>query len=191
MQTEGKVILFSAPSGTGKTTVVRHLLEVFPNISFSVSATTRKPRGNEQHGNEYYFLSEEDFRNKLENDAFLEHEEVYPGLFYGTLWSEVHRIWEQGKVVLFDVDVVGGLNIKKKFGEQALAVFLQPPSIDTLMQRLKARSTEVEHELNMRINKAKQELSFADQYDVVVVNDVLQETFEKCEALVKAFISKP
>ena len=188
MENSGKVIIFSAPSGTGKSTVVTHLLKVFPQLAFSVSATTRKPRGTEIHGKEYYFLEEKDFRNRIDNHEFLEHEEVYKGLFYGTLWSEVNRIWSEGKTVVFDVDVVGGLNIKKKFGEKALAVFLKPPSIDVLMDRLKSRSTEVEHELTMRIEKAQHELSFEKQYDVVVVNDVLSETFERCEKLVREFV---
>ncbi|MCK9482039.1 MAG: guanylate kinase [Bacteroidia bacterium] len=189
MEINGKVIIFSAPSGTGKSTVVNHLLNIFPELEFSVSATTRKPRGKEIHGKEYYFLSESDFKAKLANDEFLEHEMVYEGLYYGTLWSEVKRIWSHGKTVVFDVDVMGGLNIKKQFGDKALAVFLRPPSIEVLMERLKKRSTEVEHELQERINKANHELSFESKYDVVVVNDVLEQTFTQCESLVRNFIS--
>lgn len=189
MSTSGKVIIFSAPSGTGKSTVVNHLLQVFDNLEFSVSATTRKPRGKEVNGKEYYFLLENDFKQKLANNEFLEHEMVYEGLYYGTLWSEVKRIWNDGKTVVFDVDVMGGLNIKKQFGSNALAVFLKPPSIDVLMERLKKRSTEVEHELQERINKAHHELSYESKYDVVIVNDVLEDTFAKCEKLVRDFTS--
>ena len=189
MSTSGRVIIFSAPSGTGKSTVVNHLLQVFDNLEFSVSATTRKPRGKEVNGKEYYFLLENDFKQKLANNEFLEHEMVYEGLYYGTLWSEVKRIWNDGKTVVFDVDVMGGLNIKKQFGSNALAVFLKPPSIDVLMERLKKRSTEVEHELQERINKAHHELSYESKYDVVIVNDVLEDTFAKCEKLVRDFTS--
>jgi len=183
-----KVIIFSAPSGSGKTTVVNHLMKTISQLGFSVSATTRKPREGEQNGREYYFLSEETFRQKIENKEFLESEEVYKGILYGTLKSEVERLWSLGKTVIFDVDVVGGLNIKKEFGDDALAIFLQPPSIDILMERLKKRSTEVEHELNMRIDKARYELGFADKYDKVLINDVLDETLKEAETIVRNFI---
>ncbi|MEC8693157.1 MAG: guanylate kinase, partial [Bacteroidota bacterium] len=143
-----KLLIFSAPSGSGKTTVVKHLMEVMPEkLGFSVSATTRKPRPGEVHGREYYFLSDEEFRLKIEEGAFLEHEEVYSGILYGTLWSEVKRIWSEERLVVFDVDVLGGLNLKKEFGDKALAIFLRPPSVEILMERLTKRSTEVEHEL--------------------------------------------
>ena len=188
MSTQKKLIIFSAPSGSGKTTVVKHLLKIMPELEFSVSATTRKPRPGETHGKEYFFFSEEDFKSKIANKEFLEYEEVYKGLIYGTLYSELERIWSQGKTVVFDVDVVGGLNIKKEFGERALAVFLKPPSVEILMERLTNRSTEVEHQLKERIEKAQYELSFEDKYDVVLVNDVLEETFEKSEKLVRDFI---
>ncbi|MCO6495727.1 MAG: guanylate kinase [Bacteroidetes bacterium] len=190
MGNQGKVIIFSAPSGTGKSTVVNHLIKVFDNLEFSISATTRKPRGNEVNGREYYFLSEEEFSKKLKNNEFLEHEQVYEGLYYGTLWAEVKRIWADGNTVLFDVDVKGGINIKKQFGDNALAVFLKPPSIEVLMERLKKRSTEVEHELQERVNKANYELSFEDKYDIVIVNDVLEDTFRQCEKLVRDFTSR-
>lgn len=184
-----KLIIFSAPSGSGKTTVVKHLLEVMSNqLAFSVSATTRSPRPGETDGKEYHFLSIEDFNQNVADNQFLEYEEVYAGILYGTLWSEVKKIWADGKAVVFDVDVKGGLNLKRKFGDQALAVFLRPPSVDVLMERLTKRSTEVEHQLQERIAKANYELSFESQYDTVVVNDILEETFATCEKLVSDFI---
>lgn len=186
-----KLIIFSAPSGSGKTTVVKHLLDVMSTkLAFSVSATTRSPRPGEVSGREYHFLQLEDFQNKIKNNEFLEHEEVYAGILYGTLWSEVQKIWAEGKAVVFDVDVKGGLALKRQFGEQALAVFLRPPSIEILLERLTKRSTEVEHQLQERLAKANFELSFENQYDVVVVNDILEETFTKCENLVNDFLSK-
>ncbi len=186
-----KLIIFSAPSGSGKTTVVKHLLDVMSSkLAFSVSATTRSPRPGEVSGREYHFLQLEDFQNKIKNNEFLEHEEVYAGILYGTLWSEVQKIWADGKAVVFDVDVKGGLALKRQFGEQALAVFLRPPSVEILLERLTKRSTEVEHQLKERIAKANFELSFENQYDVVVVNDILEETFENCENLVNEFLSK-
>lgn len=185
-----KLIIFSAPSGSGKTTVVKHLLETMPDkIAFSVSATTRKPRPGEVNGREYHFLSLEDFEQRVERNEFLEHEEVYAGILYGTLWSEVHKIWDQGKAVVFDVDVQGGLSLKRRFKDNALAIFLRPPSVEILMDRLRKRSTEVEHHLQERIAKANHELSFESRYDVVVVNDVLEETLQRCEQLVTDFIN--
>ncbi len=160
-----------------------------PELGFSVSATTRKPRENEVNGREYHFLDVADFEYKIETQAFLEHEEVYKGIFYGTLNSEIERLWSEGKTVVFDVDVVGGLNIKKKFGNQALSIFLRPPSIEILMDRLRKRSTEVEHQLQMRIEKAQYELQFEQQYDVVLVNDKLEETLQQAENIVKQFIN--
>jgi guanylate kinase len=186
-----KLIIFSAPSGSGKTTVVKHLLEVMSSkLAFSVSATTRSPRPGEVSGREYHFLQLEDFQNKIKNNEFLEHEEVYAGILYGTLWSEVQKIWAEGKAVVFDVDVKGGLALKRQFGEQALAVFLRPPSVEILLERLTKRSTEVEHQLKERLAKANFELSFENQYDVVVVNDILEETFVNCENLVNDFLVK-
>ena len=186
-----KLIIFSAPSGSGKTTVVKHLLDVMSSkLAFSVSATTRSPRPGEVSGREYHFLQLEDFQNKIKNNEFLEHEEVYAGILYGTLWSEVQKIWAEGKAVVFDVDVKGGLALKRQFGEQALAVFLRPPSVEILLERLTKRSTEVEHQLKERIAKANYELSFETQYDVVVVNDILEETFVNCENLVNDFLIK-
>lgn len=170
---------------------MKHLLDVMSTkLAFSVSATTRSPRPGEVSGREYHFLQLEDFQNKIKNNEFLEHEEVYAGILYGTLWSEVQKIWAEGKAVVFDVDVKGGLALKRQFGEQALAVFLRPPSVEILLERLTKRSTEVEHQLQERLAKANFELSFENQYDVVVVNDILEETFTKCENLVNDFLSK-
>ena len=159
-------------------------------LGFSVSATTRKPRPGEENGREYHFLSEAEFRERIASNDFLEYEEVYQGILYGTLWSEVRKIWAQNRMVVFDVDVKGGLNLKREFGDRALAIFLRPPSVEILMERLTKRSTEVEHELNERIEKATYELSFENQYDVIVVNDILEETFERCEDLVNGFFEK-
>lgn len=183
-----KAIIFSAPSGSGKTTVVNHLMSVIPELGFSVSATTRKPRPHELDGREYYFLDESDFRKKIEDNEFLEYEEVYQGILYGTLNSEVDRLWAMGKTVIFDVDVAGGVRIKKKFGNNALSIFLRPPSIEILMDRLRKRSTEVEHQLQMRIDKANFELGFEDQYDIVLINDKLEDTLKKAEEIVRKFI---
>jgi guanylate kinase len=185
-----KVIIFSAPSGSGKTTVVNHLIATMPELGFSVSATTRKPRESEIHGREYYFLEKSDFETKIKNDEFLEYEEVYSGIFYGTLKSEVERLWSLGKTVIFDVDVVGGLHIKEKFGDSALSIFLRPPGIEVLMERLRKRSTEVEHQLQMRVEKAQFELQFEGKYDKVLINDRLDETLAKAEEMVKDFMYK-
>ncbi len=171
--------------------MVKHLLEVMSSkLAFSVSATTRSPRPGEVSGREYHFLQLENFQNKIQNNEFLEYEEVYAGILYGTLWSEVQKIWAEGKAVVFDVDVKGGLALKRQFGEQALAVFLRPPSVEILLERLTKRSTEVEHQLQERLAKANFELSFENQYDVVVVNDILEETFVNCENLVNNFLNQ-
>ena len=183
-----KLIIFSAPSGSGKTTVVKHLLNKFPELAFSISVTTRHKRPNEIDGKDYYFYSENEFLHAIKSEDFLEYEEVYQGLFYGTLKSEVDRLWKEGKTVIFDVDVVGGLNIKKHYGDQALAVFLRPPSVEVLMERLTKRETEVEHQLQERIAKAKSELKFEQQFDEVIVNDILSDTFATTEELVARFL---
>ncbi len=185
---KGKLIIFSAPSGAGKTTIVRHLLEKGFDLEFSISATSREARHTEMHGKDYYFLSPEDFAKKVENDEFLEWEEVYKGTSYGTLKSEVERIRNNGKNVIFDVDVVGGLNIKKYFGDEALAVFVQPPSVEELRKRLTARSTESEEKIAMRVAKAEHELSFAPQFDVIIVNDDLEKAFEEAEKVLVDFL---
>lgn len=188
----GKLIIFSAPSGSGKTTIVRHLLEKKElNLAFSVSATSRPKRGKEKHGEHYYFLSLSQFKNHIKNDDFLEWEEVYRDNFYGTLKTEVERLWAEGKNVIFDIDVVGGLRIKKKFPQQTLAVFVKPPSIDELKIRLKKRSTESDDKINMRIAKASVELATAPQFDTVIKNYDLDTALAEAEKLVADFISKP
>ena len=186
---KGKLIVFSAPSGSGKTTIVRHLLGLEDlNLEFSISATSREKRGAEINGADYYFLSTKEFKNKIKNDEFLEWEEVYRDNFYGTLKTEVERIWAKGKNVIFDIDVSGGLRIKRKFPEQTLAVFVKPPSIDELKIRLKKRKTENEDKINMRVAKASAELATAPLFDVVVVNDNLDKALKEAEVLVADFL---
>lgn len=188
----GKLIVFSAPSGSGKTTIVRHLLKQEAlNLEFSVSATSRAPRGEEEHGKDYYFLSLIDFKQHMKNDDFLEWEEVYRDNFYGTLNSEIERIWAMGKNVIFDIDVVGGLRIKRKFPERTLAVFVKPPSVEELKIRLKKRKTESEEKINMRIAKASVEMATAPRFDHVILNDNLEKALEEAEKLVHDHISKP
>jgi len=186
---KGKLFVFSAPSGSGKTTIVRHLLkqETF-NLAFSVSATSRDPRGEEKHGEDYYFLSLEEFKDKIKNDSFLEWEEVYRDNFYGTLKSEVARIWALKKHVIFDIDVVGGLRIKKKYPKETLAVFIKPPGIDALKIRLKKRSTESKDKINMRIAKASVELATAPQFDKIIKNYELEVALKETEELVRDFL---
>jgi len=190
MNKEGKLIIFSAPSGSGKTTIVRHLLQQEAlNLAFSVSATSRAPRGEEKDGLNYYFISASEFKNHIKNDDFLEWEEVYRDNFYGTLKREVERLWAQGKNVIFDIDVVGGLRIKKKFPEQTLAVFVKPPSIDELKIRLKKRSTESDDKINMRVAKASVELATAPQFDTVIKNYDLDVALKEAHQLVADFIA--
>lgn len=188
---KGKLFVFSAPSGSGKTTIVRHLLkqEKF-NLEFSISATSREPRGFEKDGVDYYFISLKDFKNNIKNDAFLEWEEVYRDNFYGTLKSEVERIWALKKHVIFDIDVVGGLRIKKKYPNETLAVFVKPPSVDELKIRLKKRKTESEDKINMRIAKASIELATAPQFDKVIKNYELEVALNEAEDLVSSFLEK-
>lgn len=186
----GKLLIFSAPSGSGKTTIVKHLLKKDYQLDFSISATSRTPRGNEKHGKDYYFLTQEDFRDKIKNNEFLEWEEVYEGCFYGTLKSEVERIRETGKNVVFDVDVIGGLNIKKFYGDQALSIFIQPPSIDELENRLRGRCTDSEQVIAQRITKANYELSFAEKFDKIIINDILEEAFQETEETLNAFLNQ-
>lgn len=190
VQHSGKCVIFSAPSGAGKTTIVHHLLGKDLGLAFSVSACSRDPRPNETHGKDYYFLGVEGFKKAVENGEFIEWEEVYTDNFYGTLRSELERIWSNGKAVIFDVDVVGGLNIKRIFGDQALAVFVQPPSYEILEERLRGRSTESEEKIAMRLAKAKQELSTANQFDVILINDDLDRACAEAEVLVHQFLAK-
>ena len=186
---KGKLFVFSAPSGSGKTTIVRHLLkqEKF-NLEFSISATSRAARGEEVNGKDYYFISADEFKKKIKGDEFLEWEEVYRDNFYGTLKTEVERIWALGKHVIFDIDVVGGLRIKKKFPEETLAVFVKPPSVDELKIRLKKRSTESEDKINMRIAKASVELATAPQFDKIIKNYDLEVALKETEDLVSDFL---
>ena len=187
---KGKLIIFSAPSGAGKTTIVKHLLQQGFDLEFSISATSRDPRYTETHGKDYYFLTPEEFLSKIEENEFLEWEEVYKGTSYGTLKSEVERIRENGKNVVFDVDVVGGLNIKKYYGNEALAVFVQPPSVEELRNRLVGRSTDSDEKIAMRVAKAEHELSFASEFGVVITNDNLEEAFAEAERIISEFISR-
>ena len=186
-----KLIVFSAPSGSGKTTIVRHLLEQTDlPLAFSISATTRAPRGAEKEGVDYYFLSPEAFKSKIEKGEFLEYEEVYPGLFYGTLASEVKRLWNENKAVLFDIDVMGGISIKKSFPDETLTVFVQPPSIETLEERLRSRNTDTEETLQIRLSKAQLELDQAQAFDEIVINDDLSTALSQTEELVRSFLAK-
>lgn len=185
----GKVIIFSAPSGAGKSTVVGHLLGLHPEFEFSVSATSRAPRGNEKDGVEYYFIDAARFRELIAEGAFVEYEEVYHDRFYGTLKSEVERIWAKGHVIVFDVDVKGGVNLKKYFGDSAMSVLIVPPSMEVLEQRLRGRGTDSEEAIRERLDKAQSELDFAaGKFDVDLVNDRLEDTFADAEALVDNFL---
>jgi len=187
---EGKLIVFSAPSGSGKTTIVRHLLcKEKLNLAFSISATSREKRGDEEDKKDYYFLSSSEFKQKIKNDEFLEWEEVYRDNFYGTLKSEVERLWAKGKHVIFDIDVSGGLRIKRKFPEQTLAIFVKPPSIDELKIRLKKRKTESEDKINMRVAKASAELATAPLFDTIIENHELNIALSEAETLVSNFLN--
>ena len=185
-----KVIIFSAPSGAGKSTVVGHLLKTFPFLEFSVSATSRSPRGNERDGVEYYFFSEQQFRDLIARDAFVEYEEVYPGSFYGTLRSEVERIWAKGHVILFDIDVKGGVNLKRIFGDNALSVFVRPPSVEELRRRLVSRGTDSPEAIEKRVAKAREELEYEPQFDRVLENDRLEKTLTEAEEIVNTFVGQ-
>lgn len=187
---QGKLIVFSAPSGSGKTTIVRHLLKQENlNLAFSISATSREKRGQESHGEDYYFMSAHEFKQHIKDEDFLEWEEVYRDNFYGTLKTEVERLWALGKNVIFDIDVSGGLRIKRKFPEQTLSVFVKPPSIDELKIRLKKRKTESDDKINMRVAKASAELATAPLFDVIIENDNLEKALKEAEDVVGHFIA--
>ena len=183
-----KMLILSAPSGSGKTTIIQYLLKKGMPLEFSVSATTRAPRGTEQNGKEYYFYTVEEFKQKIQQGDFVEFEEVYAGIFYGTLQSECERIWKNGNVIVFDVDVAGGMRLKKMFGEQALSLFIQAPSIEVLRSRLNSRNTDSQEEIEKRIAKAAFEMQSAHQFDKIVVNDDLQRACEEVEQLLQDFL---
>lgn len=182
-----KVVIFSAPSGSGKTTLVKYCLELFPELEFSISCTTRKPRGSEQDGLDYHFLTPEAFQEKISNNEFVEYEEVYPGKYYGTLKSEVERIWNHGNIVIFDVDVVGGVRLKTYFGSRALSVFIMPPSIEELERRLVTRATDNSETIKIRMAKAKEELLHKDSFDKVIINNDLHTAKREAESLISQF----
>ena len=188
---DNKVIIFSAPSGAGKSTIVQHLLSLFPELEFSISATSRAPRGQEKHGVEYYFFSADEFRKMIAEGKFVEHEEVYSGSFYGTLRSEVERIWAKGHTIVFDIDVQGGVNLKKIFGNQALSIFIQAPSVEILRERLIGRGTDTAEAIEKRVAKAASEMEFADgKFDYVLINDDLQTAKEEAEKVISDFLKK-
>lgn len=183
-----KVIIFSAPSGSGKSTIVSHILKLHPEMEFSVSATSRAPRGQERNGIEYHFFTADEFRKMIAEDKFVEYEEVYAGSFYGTLKSEVQRIWDNGHVIIFDVDVKGGVNLKKYFGDKALSVFIQAPSVEELRKRLVARGTDSAEAIAKRVAKASEEMTYADKFDYILVNDDLQKAYAEAEKVVDDFL---
>ncbi len=183
-----RLIVFSAPSGAGKTTLVKHILSLFQNISFSISATSRSPRGNEEDGVDYHFLSKAEFQKKIKNDEFTEYEEVYGGVYYGTLKSELENIWRNNKIPIFDIDVIGGINIKKMYSENTLSVFVMPPSIDTLRKRLILRGDISNEEIDRRVKKAEVELDFASEFDKIIINNDLDESKEIALSLINEFI---
>ena len=188
---DNKVIIFSAPSGAGKSTIVNHLLGLYPELEFSISATSRSPRGKEQHGVEYYFFSADEFRRMIAQDKFVEYEEVYAGSFYGTLRSEVERIWAKGHAIVFDIDVQGGVNLKRIFGDQALSVFIQAPSVEVLRERLVGRGTDTEEAIERRVAKAASEMEFAaGKFDYVLVNDNLDTAKAEAEEVITDFLKK-
>ena len=186
-----KVIIFSAPSGAGKSTIVNHILGLHPELEFSISATSRAPRGQEKHGVEYYFFSAEEFRQMIAQDMFVEHEEVYHGSFYGTLKSEVERIWAKGHTIVFDIDVQGGVNLKRIFGDQAFSILIQAPSVEVLRERLIGRGTDTAEAIEKRVAKAASEMEFATgKFDYVLVNDDLKTAFAEAEGIVAGFLKK-
>ena len=187
---EGKLLIFCAPSGAGKSTIVNHLMQKNLGLAFSISCTSRLPRGQEKDGLEYYFISPETFRKKITEEAFAEWEEVYPGCHYGTLSSELERIWASGEHALFDIDVMGGMKLKKDYGAQALSIFVMPPSHEELKIRLSNRATDDETSLKQRLEKAEHEMSFAGKFDRILVNNKLEDALAEAEVLVKAFLEE-
>ena len=185
-----KVVIFSAPSGSGKSTIVNHILSLHPEMEFSVSATSRPPRGSEKNGVEYWFLEAEEFRRRIAEDAFVEYEQVYADRYYGTLKSEVRRIWDAGHVIIFDVDVKGGVNLKKYFGDAALSVFIKAPSVEVLRQRLIGRGTDSAEAIAERVAKAEEEMTYEDKFDYVLVNDDLDAAYADAERVVDDFLSR-
>ncbi|MBW7868352.1 MAG: guanylate kinase [Brumimicrobium sp.] len=186
---KGKCIIFSAPSGAGKTTIVHALLKRLPQLSFSISACSRDARESEIHGKDYYFMGVEGFKKKIQEEAFIEWEEVYPDHFYGTLKEEVERVWNEGKTVIFDVDVFGGINLKKYFGENALSFFIEPPSFEILEERLRKRQTETEDRIRVRLCKAKEEMQQKSKFDKIIVNNDLDIAIQEVESIVKAYLN--
>jgi guanylate kinase len=186
---KGKLLIFSAPSGAGKSTIVQHLIKLGLGLEFSISATSRESREGEKDGREYHFITPERFREKIQEGAFIEWEEVYPEQFYGTLYSEVERIWEKGNHAIFDIDVVGGMNLKKKYGDRACAIFVQAPSMEVLEQRLRARGTDDEASLLKRLGKARFEMTHASRFDHIIVNDSLEDALAEAEQIVYEFLS--
>lgn len=189
--TTGKMVIFSAPSGAGKSTLVQYLIPRFPQLSFSISATSRAPRGEEKEGREYYFLSSSEFLEKVKNNKFLEWEEVYKDTYYGTLASEIERLWDQGKTVIFDIDVEGSIHLKKRFKERALSVFIQVPNVDVLAQRLRNRKTDNEEKIAERLAKSTLEMGRAVEFDTIIINDDLKTAQLKAEEVLSTFLNKP
>jgi guanylate kinase len=185
-----KIIILTAPSGSGKTSITRHLLKTFPELSFSISAATRNPRGSEKNGVDYYFMPEAEFKQKIQEDAFAEWEMVYEGKYYGTLKQELRRIWDLGKVPVLDIDVKGAIHVQQQYPGKVLSLFIQPPSVEELKKRLESRGTETPESLNARVSKASYELSFSHSFSHVIVNDVLEKACEEAEKLVRAFIKE-
>lgn len=187
---QGKLIIFSAPSGSGKTTLVHRMLSEIPGLAFSISACTRAPREGEVHGRDYYFLHVDEFIQSIENDEFIEWEMVYEGKYYGTLRREAERIWSEGKHVVFDVDVEGGLNLKDKFDQRALSIFVMPPSLEVLAHRLRARGSETEETLAMRVEKARTEMEYASRFDTIILNDDLERAVAECKEAILRFLER-
>jgi len=187
---KGKLVIISAPSGAGKTTIAKHLLDSGLNLSFSVSATTRPLRGDEKDGTDYYFLTKTDFKTRVENNEFVEWEEVYKDILYGTLYSELDRIWSNGHNVLFDVDVKGGINLKKRFGTDSIAIFVMPPSVEELENRLIKRATDSPEKIKMRVEKAREELGLANQFDTVIINKQLDQAKSEAFKIVSSFLER-